>query len=258
MLSGASEEVLKGLRRGEVAIGSALAQRAGLDPGDQITIETRQGARPFTIAGLLADYTAGGMVALIEWDHAGQFFDIEGARYVYVAAEPGRRADVDRRLRAFCDEHNLLVHSRANFAKVCDEMLDGVLNSAWVLLALVFVVASLGITNCLTMNVLEQTRELGILRAIAMTRRQICRIVLAQALAIGIISTLPGIGLGVLLGYAMTNANYAIVGVEIPYVLEPALLLGCVGMALVVAVLASWPLARRAGRLTIIRALQYE
>jgi putative ABC transport system permease protein len=137
-------------------------------------------------------------------------------------------------------------------------MIAGVINSAWVLLALVFVVASLGITNCLTMNVLEQTRELGILRAMAMKRRQVCKMILSQALAIGVISTPPGVFLGGLLGYGMTNANYAVNGMKIPYALEPALLLGCIGMALVVAVLASLPPARRAGRLTIIRALQYE
>ena len=137
-------------------------------------------------------------------------------------------------------------------------MMAGVLGSAWVLLALVFVVASLGVTNCLTMNVLEQTRELGILRAMAMKRRQVCKMILSQALAIGVISTPPGVVLGALLGYAMTNANYVIIGMRTQYVLEPALLLGCVGMALVVAVAASLPPARRAGRLTIIRALQYE
>ena len=143
-------------------------------------------------------------------------------------------------------------------SRTCDEMLAGVINSAWVLLALVFVVASLGVTNCLTMNVLEQTRELGILRAIAMKRRQVCKMILAQALAIGMISTLPGVLFGVMLGYAVSRASYPIVGVNIPYVLEPALLLGCVVMALVISVLAALPPARRAGRLTIIRALQYK
>ena len=61
-----------------------------------------------------------------------------------------------------------------------------------------------------------------------------------------------------LLGYAVVHATYAVVGVQVPYVLEPGLLLGCVAVALVVAVLASLPPARRAGGLTIIRALQYE
>jgi putative ABC transport system permease protein len=82
--------------------------------------------------------------------------------------------------------------------------------------------------------------------------------ILAQALAIGVISTLPGAVLGALLGYAVSNASYATIGVHIPYVLEPGLLIGGIIVALVVAGLASLPPARRAGRLQIIRALQYE
>ncbi len=258
IVGGVDAEVRQGLRRGEVVIGTALSQRSGLRRGDQISIETCHGARSFTIAGLSANYTAGGMIVLMEWNHAKRFFNMEGARYVYVVAEPDDRAGVEQRLRSFCDEHDLLVHSRAGFTRVCDEMMAGVLGSFWVLLAMVFVVSSLGITNCLTMNVLEQTRELGILRAIAMKRRQICRMIVAQALAVGLISALPGVLLGMLLGYAVIHASYAIVGMQIPYVLEPTLLLGCVGISLIVAVLASLPPARRAGRLTIIRALQYE
>ena len=165
---------------------------------------------------------------------------------------------MDQRLRSFCDQHQLLIHSRAGFTATCDKMIKGAIASAWVLLGLVFVVASLGVTNCVTMNVLEQTRELGVLRAVAMTRRQVCKMILAQALAFGVMSTLPGAVLGALLGYAVSNATYAIVGLHIPYVLEPGLLIGGVVVALVVAVLASLPPARRAGRLQIIRALQYE
>lgn len=258
IVDGADAEVREGLRRGEVVIGTVLSKRIGLQRGDQISIETRHGARSFTIAGLTADYTAGGMIVLIEWDHAKQFFNMEGARYIYVVAEPDDRTGVEKRLQSFCDEHDLLTHSRAGFTSACDEMMAGVVYSAWILLALVFVVASLGITNCLAMNVLEQTRELGILRAIAMKRRQVCKLILAQALAIGVISVVPGALLGILLGYAVTSANHAIVGLRIPYVLESTLLAACVFMALVVAMLASLPPARRAGRLTIIRALQYE
>jgi putative ABC transport system permease protein len=257
-MNGADREVREQLRRGAVVIGTALARRTGLLPGDQISIDTREGPHLFTIAGLTPEYTAGGLIALIEWDHAKRFFDLEGVRYIYVVADPDDRAGVEQRLRAFCDEHKLLLHSRAGFTVACDELMAGALNSAWVLMALVFVVASLGITNCLTMNVLEQTRELGILRAIAMKRRQVGKLVVAQAMAVGVISIVPGVLLGVLMGYATTSATYAVSGVPVPYVLEPALLAGCAAMALLVAVLASLAPARRAARLSIVRALQYE
>ena len=175
-----------------------------------------------------------------------------------MVANQGERELVDRRLRDFCEQHTLLLHSKAGFTAACDEMMAGVLGSAWVLLALVFVVASLGTTNCLMMNVLEQTRELGILRAIAMKRRQICKMVVAQALALGVISAVPGALLGVLLGLAVSHATYTVSGMEISYRLEWSLLVGCVALSLVLAVLASWIPARRASRLTVITALQYE
>lgn len=257
-VGGGDEEIRQGLRRGEVVIGTTLGQRAGLEPGDQISISTRGGMREFTIAGLTPEYSAGGLLVLIEWDYAKQYFDLQGVRYIYVTAFPEDRLGVQQRLRAFCDEHHLLMHSRTEFTATCDEMIGGAVASAWVLLGLVFVVASLGVTNCVTMNVLEQTRELGILRAVAMKRRQVFKTILAQALAMGVIGTLPGAVLGLLLGYAMSNATYAIVGMRIPYVLEPRLLIGGIVVALVVAVLASLPPARRAGRLSIIRALRYE
>ncbi len=258
IVDGVDEDVRRRLQRGEVVIGTALAQRLGRQPGDAISIETRHGIRKFRIAGLTSEYTAGGMIALVEWDYAKKLFDTDGIRYAYVVAEPDARARVQPRLQAFCDEHHLVMHSSAGFTAACDDMIAGVTNSAWVLLALVFVVASLGITNCVTMNVFEQTRELGVLRAIAMKRGQIRKMILSQALSIGVISTVPGVLLGILLGCAMTSASYATVGSRIPYRLEPTLLLACAIMALVVAALAALPPAHRAGRLKIIRALHYE
>ena len=56
----------------------------------------------------------------------------------------------------------------------------------------------------------------------------------------------------------MSNATYAIVGIQVPYVLEPGLLIGSIVGALVVAGLASLPPARRAGRRNIISALRYD
>lgn len=258
IVEGTDEDARQGLRRGEIVIGTALAQRAGVRPGDEISIETRLGPRSFKIAALAADFNAGGMIALFEWDHAKQLFQMDGARYVYVAADPGARIEVESRLRDFCEQHNLVLLSSVGLTAACDEMIARVISCAWVLLALVFVVASLGVINCLTMNVIEQTRELGALRAIAMTRRQVGKMIVAQALAIGLISIVPGVLLGVLIGYAAVHANYAIIGFHIPYTPEPILLLCCVAMTLAVAVLASLLPARRAGRLPIIRALQYE
>lgn len=98
-VGGDEEAIRQGLRRGEVVIGTALGQRAGLEPGDQISIETREGVREFTIAGLTPEYSAGGLLVLVEWDYAKQYFDLEGVRYIYVVAQPDDRSGVEQRLR---------------------------------------------------------------------------------------------------------------------------------------------------------------
>jgi len=110
----------------------------------------------------------------------------------------------------------------------------------------------------LTMNVLEQTRELGVLRAIGMKRRQIAKMILAQALALAIISLIPGTLAGIGLAYLTNLSTYPVTGQRVPLHLEASLVLGCFGLALVIAVSAAFFPARRAVRLQVIEALQYE
>ena len=68
----------------------------------------------------------------------------------------------------FCETRGLMLQSNAEFRARIHHMMAGVIGFLWLLLALVFVVASLGIVNTLTMNVLEQTREIAVLRAVAL------------------------------------------------------------------------------------------
>jgi len=258
LAGGDTEVVNQAFRDGGLILGTKLAQRLGVAQGGHVEMSTREGETSFEVVGLAADYGAGGMVVFIEWAQARRHLGIEGAQYLYVVADADKRAAVDERLQAFCSEHQLQLLSREGFTRACDQMIAGIIASSWVLLAMVFVVASLGLMNCLTMNVLEQTRELGVLRAVALKRKQLGKMIVSEALAVGLIGAVPGIVFGVLLGYLVNQANEPIVGMRIPYVLEPTLIVGSVAMALVLSVAASWGPARRAGRLTIVKALQYE
>jgi putative ABC transport system permease protein len=108
------------------------------------------------------------------------------------------------------------------------------------------------------MNVLEQTREIGILRAVAMTRRQVRRLIVAQALALGVVGLLPGCVLGALTAWVMNVAGRAMLGQPIPFHLEPGFVAGCVVAGFAITLLAALLPARRAARLPVIQALQYE
>ena len=76
-------------------------------------------------------------------------------------------------------------------------MMAGVVGSLWGLLVLGLVVAAFGVANTLGMNVLEQTRELGLLRVVAMTPGQVRKTIMAQAAMLGMIGVVPGLLAGV-------------------------------------------------------------
>jgi putative ABC transport system permease protein len=134
--------------------------------------------------------------------------------------------------------------------------LDQLLSIITVFLGLSLFIAVLGITNTLALSVYERTRELGLLRAIGMTRRQMRRMMRWEAVIIALFGGLLGVAMGVLFGLAATAAlPETFIDVTSVPVLKLALYLCVAGLFGVVA--AIFP-ARRAARLDILKAISYE
>jgi putative ABC transport system permease protein len=256
--AGDPEDVRTRLLQGEIILGTALSQRLGIKVGDFVTVESRQGPRRLRVAGTTTEYTVGGMAAYLDWNTGKDLFALRGVHVFGIAAHNAGDAGLADRLQAFCNQNGLRLQSQAEFRKVLDDAVSAVLGSIWMLIVLVFVVASLGVVNTLTMNVLEQTRAIGILRAVAMKRGQVRKMILAQALALGIISMVPGALIGIGLAYLMKLATSVVLGHSVQFHLDLSLVLGCFGVGLVIAILAGLLPARRAARLQVIQALQYE
>lgn len=137
-------------------------------------------------------------------------------------------------------------------------MLAGVVAGLWVVMVLGLVVASLGVANTLGMNVLEQTRELAMLRVIAMTRSQARRTIIAQAGMLGVIGLLPGVIVGLGLSWLINLSLLSTIGREFTYGLHPWLGAGAFAAAMVLVMIAAWIPAQRAANLEPIQALRYE
>src|SRR5262249_28603164 len=156
LVAGDPEAVRQGLLRGEAVLGSLLAQRLGLRVGDRIPLETRHGPRSLRGAGLATEYTRGGLAPYLEWGAALQLFDVRGAHTLLVTARPGQAAGLGPVLSAFCAERHYLFQSNAELREQFYRQMGDFQGLVWALVALVFVVAALGVANTLTMNVLEQ------------------------------------------------------------------------------------------------------
>ena len=141
------------------------------------------------------------------------------------------------------------------FADRRGDGLKMILKMIYVLLGFSVLVSLFGMVNTLVLAVYERTRELGMLRAIGMTRRQARRMVRHESVITALIGAAMGIPLGVFLAALMTQAlsKYG-VGLELP-VTE---LVVFTVVAIVAGMLAAIIPARRASRLNVLDALQYE
>ncbi len=258
LVEGNAEQVRAGLARGETVLGSALAHRTGLGVGDEFVLKTLQDNRKLRVAGVVKEYTVGGLALYMNWDAGQKLLGLKDVNVFEVYAEPGRVKQAEESVRGYCDRKGLLALSNAQVRGGVDTAVKSVEGFLWVLIVLVFVVAALGIVNTLTMNVHEQTRELGVLRAIGLKRGQLRKLVLAQAAGLGLLSVLPGIAAGIVLAWLMNAATYSFSGHRVDFTLRVGFMAGCAAAALIVALLAAILPARRAARLRIIEALHYE
>lgn len=128
----------------------------------------------------------------------------------------------------------------------------------YAILLVAAIVGLLGLANTLAMSVLRRFREIGILRAIGVTRSQMWRMVLVESTTMGLAAFVLSIPLGWLLAWLVVRDTSAGFGFDVPVVLPWAWIPAVAAFGLAVAVVAAIAPGRRAARLEVVTALQYE
>ena len=211
---------------------------------------------PFKVEGIFDPPTGGSpfgpvTISAKSWDrYNGQPQNL----YSFVIMNGGQtntnRAALDRTLEEF---PNAKVATRDEFIDNQISGLSAVLNILYVLLGLSVLVSFFGIVNTFVLTVFERTREIGMLRAVGMTRRQVRRMIRAESVITAAIGGVLGILLGIALG-ALLVARVDFIDFTLPVV---QLIVFAVAALIVGVVAAIFP-ARRAARLNVLHALQYE
>ena len=124
------------------------------------------------------------------------------------------------------------------------------------LLVFSIIIAFLGIINTLALSVFERTREIGLLRAVGMARRQVKAMIRAESVIISVLGAIVGLGVGLLFGLALIS-YFRTQGIE-KLVVPVGSLIAYVIVAGVAGVFAAWFPARRAARLNVLDAINHE
>jgi putative ABC transport system permease protein len=161
-------------------------------------------------------------------------------------------ARLDRSLSSFPDTK---IQTAKQFKETQEKDINLTLNVLYGLLGLSVIISLFGVVNTLVLSVFERTREIGMLRAVGMTRRQVRRMIRHESIVTALIGGALGIAVGVFLAVLTTQAlsDEGIV-LAIPWMTIGLFVLATIAAGMLAAILP----ARRASRLNILEALQYE
>jgi putative ABC transport system permease protein len=253
-----SDDVPAQLGRNGAFVDDRYAKDHSLQVGSPIALKTQNGMLALRVIGIF-DLPKGGSplgavtVSLATFDRsfATRVNDLTMVN-VRGGSSDAASARLKQGLAAFPD---VKVETQDEFKKSQLSGLTMMLNMLYLLLGLSVIVSLFGVINTLVLSVFERTRELGMLRAIGMTRRQVRRMIRHESIVTALIGAALGIGVGMFLAAVTTTAlsKYGVV-FAVPY----GSLAVFVAIAVLAGMLAAILPARRASRLNVLEALQYE
>ena len=252
-------ETLRGLADGEAIVADDFASEHDLNVGDSFQMLTQKGERPrFTVAGEF-DSKAGifGNVIVTQRVMARDFGQTQDV-IDFVKTAPDADADQVQALITKGVEVAFPTAEVLNQQELKDErekQVQELVNLFYALLLLAIVISLFGIANTLALSIHERTRELGMLRAIGMSRRQVRTMIRYEAVITALIGAILGMVLGIVFA-ALIAQPLKDEGFTLSYPIGSLIVL--LVLSALAGVIAAIPPARRASRLDTLKALQYE
>ena len=254
-----SPDAIQGLEDGKIVVFDDVMADENWKVGDTIpTAFATVGKVPLVIGGTFSENSLIGTNYVISLDTYEQVFQQQLDAFVMVKLDPGADATAVTAsvIAATTEFGNVEVQDQTAFREQQAGFIDQLLGLISALLFFAILIALFGIVNTLGLSIFERTRELGLLRAVGMSRKQVKRMIRWESVIIAIIGALLGVVIGVFFGFALQQAlaNQGVTELVIP--------VGTLAVYVILAALAGvlaaiWP-ARRAAKLNVLESISYE
>jgi putative ABC transport system permease protein len=254
----AREKVTKGEG---ILVSHNFANRYRLWVGDRVKLQTPTESLDRPIAGVIEDYTSEKGAIFLERDLYKRYWNDPSIDIINVNLAPnvGRVAFKNELQRALKGRQRAFIYTQEEWRSWVLKLLDQFFAMMYMQMLVAVFTAALGIVNALIISTAERKRELGVIRAIGGLRGQLRKMILLEAVVIGVIGIVTAAIAGVFNTYFLTRTAAAMIGgYTIPFVFPIKVILFASPIVLAIALLAAWWPARRAVNLRVVEAIGYE
>ena len=253
-----SDDTMRSLGPEDAVLDEEFADEEGLSVGDLVTVKTPTGkVAAYTVRGTFDNQELTGEV-VVRNDTLRRDFDERRNQTILLGLADGAdKGDVRERLDELLEQRFPMAEAldQEDFKDRIAEGVNSVLGLIYVLLALAVIVSLFGIVNTLALSIHERTREIGMLRAIGMSVRQMRRIVRYEAVITALIGAVLGSVIGVFFGWIVLQP---LEEEGFSFTFPAGTIAVMLAIAAVAGVLAAIAPARRATRVDVLDALAYE
>lgn len=250
---------LAGLNDQQIIVSQVLAQQDGLVVGDRVNVQLQNGRTvPLTVGALTqVQISVTSSQAFMSSKAALAADPAITADQIDVQVDEGQNQQVADGLRALTQSYTSIAVLPGNiFGQIIKALMNALISSVTGLLMVAVVVALFGIINTLILSVTERTREIGLVRATGMTRRQLRSAVRLEAVVVSLLGSLLGILGGLFVAWCVTKPLFADGNGSFPW---PVVQMGeILLLGLVLGVVASLAPAWRASRMNVLDAIRAE
>lgn len=237
----------------------AFLTTTGTKVGDTVELSTTHGKVAYRIVAMAADLINVKInSAYISQANLQADFGVTEDVFLQFNLKPGTdTSTVDAQIRAIAADYPQfrVMGGKAYYNQLRAEM-DAIFSGMYFVLALLALPSLIAMLNTLAIGVIERTREMGMLRAVGATRKQIYSIIVAEALLLALIGAALGVLCGLYLGYVFVSGLQAIFPLGYAFPLRG--IAAAIFIAIFFGVLASLIPARQAARMNVVEALRYE